>query len=241
MLNKKFHRPAFATSNPDLEVVRTDDHSNTLRCRKKHVTWHSESGALSESEVVFIRNSQIQDRMTRRAKTQILEIGFGTGLNFFLAASMAFRNCAKLDYFAIEPDRLEQSIIDQLRYDQIPACQPAVEQFVPAVFQKRLATVETDDVTLALFDDLSELTMTPGKFDAVFHDPFAPDIAPKLWSEDVFCQLFERLIGHGRLVTYCVKSSIQKRLVKVGFQVSKTPGPVGGKREVLVAVKPLVD
>ncbi len=75
--------------------------------------------------------------------------------------------------------------------------------------------------------------------DAVYFDAFSPQTSPELWTVEVFQAMYGLLKPRGRLVTYCVKRSVQDGLRQVGFDVCKTPGPSGGKREVLVAVKPL--
>lgn len=38
-------------------------------------------------------------------------------------------------------------------------------------------------------------------------------------------------------MTYCVKGDVRRTLQKVGFEVEKIKGPIGGKREVLKARK----
>ena len=41
----------------------------------------------------------------------------------------------------------------------------------------------------------------------------------------------------GVFVTYCAKGEVRRRLQSVGFMVERLPGPPGGKREILRAVK----
>ncbi len=71
--------------------------------------------------------------------------------------------------------------------------------------------------------------------DAVYFDPFSPESNPELWSPEIFRQAFEFLKPGGQLSSYCVKSSVRRDLADCGFQIQKVPGPVGGKREVLLA------
>ena len=75
--------------------------------------------------------------------------------------------------------------------------------------------------------------------DAVYFDPFSPESNPELWSDAIFRQLFSSLADSGTLTSYCVKGSVRRALASVGFDVNKLPGPVGGKREVLLAKKPM--
>jgi len=73
--------------------------------------------------------------------------------------------------------------------------------------------------------------------DAIYFDPFSPDANPELWTPRIFQQAQNFLKPAGRLVSYCVKSSVRRELAACGFDVHKVAGPVGGKREVLQAVK----
>ena len=93
--------------------------------------------------------------------------------------------------------------------------------------------------------DIRHLTTSPAaslEIDAchaVYFDPFSPESNPELWSLAVLRQAYDLLTPAGRLTSYCVKSQVRRTLTQCGFQVAKLPGPVGGKREVLQAVKPL--
>ena len=73
--------------------------------------------------------------------------------------------------------------------------------------------------------------------DAIFFDAFSPETNPELWQSDVFRRAYDILKPGGTLTSYCVKSRVQKGLHSVGFSIEKLPGPPGGKREVLRAVK----
>lgn len=250
VVNEKRHslrpqRHNIQTEDPDLQIVVTDDGSRTLKHRRHGTTWHSESGALSESRLVFLHNSGIVDRLSDSRPVRVLEIGFGTGLNFWLTASVALNRDAQLEFVGLEPDRLPVAIVRQLEHGRLVECQPAFDLF----FDKLFAS-DDQPTTIALDQEKTRLRLEKcsataeslsglAPFDAVFHDPFDPHVAPELWQAELFKAFLEILIPGGRLVTYCVKSEIQRRLQAVGFSVRKTPGPAGGKREVLIAEKAL--
>jgi hypothetical protein len=75
----------------------------------------------------------------------------------------------------------------------------------------------------------------PGSFDAVFFDAFSPETSPELWKVEILESMFELLKEGGTLTSYCVKSHIRNLLAQVGFTVQRVPGPISGKREVLIA------
>jgi len=231
-------RPTLPTHEKDIEIVVTDDGSRTLRQVSTGVTWHSESGALAESELVFLQNSNAALRLLNGQFTQVLEIGFGTGLNFWITASVAMRHKTPLNYVSIEPHLLRKNLTEMLQHGDLEACQPGYRQFYESIFEQRFESQNMQPVSFKRFSALEQFLPTHDsdhKFDAVFHDPFSPEVIPELWSEAMFTTLRSMMAPSARLVTYCVKSSIQKNLKNAGFRVEKTRGPVGGKREVLIA------
>ncbi len=96
-------------------------------------------------------------------------------------------------------------------------------------------TVQIGDARDFRCDSPSASALAP--LDAIYFDAFSPDTSPELWTREVFEQAFGALRAGGTLTSYCVKSAVRRTLRDVGFDVRRVPGPVGGKREVLLAVK----
>lgn len=74
--------------------------------------------------------------------------------------------------------------------------------------------------------------------DAVYFDPFSPQTAPMFWRRELLIEATQVLRAGGSLTSYCVKADVRRLLSDLGLHVSKTAGPIGGKREVLIATKP---
>ena len=66
---------------------------------------------------------------------------------------------------------------------------------------------------------------SPLSFDVIYFDAFAN-------------RLYVLLNEGGILTTYCAKGVIRRMLQAAGFTVERLPGPPGGKREILRALKP---
>ncbi len=231
------------------QVIVTDDGSRTLYSELHDETFHSESGAAAEAKLVFVQNSLVLERLQQRQATRVLEIGYGTGLNFLFSAEAAIKNGADLSYTGLDSKRLEPKLLERLGYDRFLDADMAdfyrawldwqnnfpdkPEKGMAPRFEFRpglmLELIFTDATSL----EISEFE----KFHAVFLDSFSPRSSPELWTAEMFQKLLDCLLDEGRLVTYCVKSEIQRRLKRVGFDVQKTRGPKNGKREVLVAIK----
>ena len=224
-------------------VVTTDDGSRTLYSSRDCETFHSESGAVTESQHVFVMNSGVDQRLRLRQTTRVLEIGFGAGLNFFLTVDIAIKNGTKLDYVAYENHLLPPAIFEELQYDRLidsALFKKNWSDFYRGQFegQNKISYRKIENVEFCLFNEKfgSESTQKKGLFNVVYFDAFSPHTNPEMWTEGIFALCKTRLETGGCLVTYCVKSSVQKDLRNAGFQVKKTAGPSGGKREVLIAI-----
>lgn len=229
-------RPVLPTPHPDWEIVVTDDGSRTVRFKGKNTSWHSESGALAESETVFLKNSAVRDRLQQGQPTRVLEIGLGTGLNFWITASQAWIGKTPLSYVGVEPNLMSKELVELLEHGQLLSCQPGFELFFQPIYEQRSFRTAMNEVSFERIENFrSVFGNSYEPFDAIYHDPFSPEVAPELWNVELFAELRSILKPTGCLVTYCVKSSVQRALKNVGFRLKKTPGPVGGKREVLIA------
>jgi tRNA U34 5-methylaminomethyl-2-thiouridine-forming methyltransferase MnmC len=232
----------------------TDDGSRTLFDPLLGETFHSESGAAAEAKTVFVENSGLQHRLKRAVPIRVLEVGFGTGLNFLMAAEATYPSGGRLEYTGVDLRCLSPTVFQHLKFETVvsrPELVLAVQQLLerfstspsrPNGLQQDSITLDANlKLTLVIDDAVTfcgHLATQQCEFDVIFMDAFSPAATSELWSESFFETLFFLLKPGGVLTTYCVKSEIQRRLKKLGFIVKKRPGPVGGKREVLTAEKP---
>ena len=80
-------------------------------------------------------------------------------------------------------------------------------------------------------------TAAEAPYDAVYLDPFSPEVNPEPWRPAVLTALATRLAPGGALVSYSVRGSVRRALAAAGLDVRKVAGPSGGKREVLRACR----
>ena len=248
--------------------METDDGSWTLWNAMLNETYHSGCGAIAESLVVYLVNSGVAERLQQRLETTVFEVGFGTGTNFWLTAACAEICGARLLYEAVDCWLPPPAVFENLRLttavegaerrlcgsdvfagfpnaDLLNKAQTWLEAWCQWRGELEMPLVEAtwswQNVALHLsvmqLQSFARKT-AGGTLDAVYFDAFSPQSSPELWTEPVLAQLHAYLKPGGRLVTYCVKRMVQEQLANVGFQVEKLAGPPGGKREVLVAIKP---
>ncbi|MEM8586110.1 MAG: tRNA (5-methylaminomethyl-2-thiouridine)(34)-methyltransferase MnmD [Bacteroidota bacterium] len=224
-------------SSPDTIQI-TSDGSQTVRSGRFDIQYHSIHGAVTESEHVFI-NAGLHARLERghSASIHIVEMGFGTGLNAYLALrEAAARTDIKFSYSVVEKYPLDKALISQLEYAAILG--------LPRVDFQQLH--ESDwDAEYQLSDNFTLhkvlgdwLEVAPGlpKADVIFYDAFAPNAQPELWSEESMQSCADLLQPGGCWVSYCAKGSVKRALKAAGLQVEAIPGPPR-KREMTRAWK----
>jgi len=215
----------------------TADGSHTLFVPGLNEHYHSTNGALQESELVFIHNG-LHHIPECIKEINLLEIGFGTGLNALLTELEAKKQRRKINYVAVEPEPIDQEILEKLNYASVIGGTEAMGYF------KKLHTsgwtypefLSDYFIISKLQARLQDINLRDEQFHLVFFDAFGPGVQPELWTEEIFAQLFKCLKPDGILVTYSCKGTVKRALKSAGFTIEKLPGPAG-KREVLRAMK----
>jgi tRNA U34 5-methylaminomethyl-2-thiouridine-forming methyltransferase MnmC len=203
-----------------------------------NVMYHSIHGALQESMHVFINTGlHYIKNVFADQPLNILEVGFGTGLNALLTLRESRSFSVPLYYTSLELYPLEKEKIATLNYTELlqsPELQKYFEQLHDSEWESDIQI--TQGFTLhKIKANLLEFS-SPPKFHVIYFDAFAPTAQPELWTAEVFTRLYESLLLSGILVTYCSKSVVRRAMEAAGFKVTKPVGP-WGKREMIRAIK----
>lgn len=216
------------------KIIETADGSSTIFVEGLSENYHSNHGAKSESEKVFIEYGlDFFVKSNQISEINILEYGFGTGLNALLTWSYARDLNLKINYTTIEKYPLQvkefmafaESV--NLKDDFVKLHQGSWGEAFELDSNFNITKLQLD------FRDFKSLN---NNFHVIFFDAFAPQKQPGLWSIEVFKEAYKSLLYNGILTTYTVMGEVKRNLKKVGFAIEKLPGPVG-KREVLRAIK----
>lgn len=224
----------------DNEIVITADGSHTLRSHRFGVPYHSIHGAVQESRHVFIA-AGLEDRLDNGlTEINILETGFGTGLNALLVWEAArLHPGVQLNYLGLERYPVAGELVNALNYPAQTGCSETDfrrlhelawgEQHLPgANFSFRKQEIDFAEALAGL--------PASDRADVLFFDAFAPASQPELWEQPLLTLCYEALRPGGVLVTYCAKGQFKRDLRSVGFTVEPLPGPPG-KREMTRARK----
>lgn len=215
-------------------IITTGDGSKTIQIEDWDEQYHSKHGAIQETYHVFIEQGL---RLFTNTKINILEIGFGTGLNALITFLESEKLYLKINYTGVEAYPVAAEEVDQLNYiSQLEAegYQKYFDEIHASPWEKEVQIAKTFQLLKQNkdFRSINDINL----FNLIYFDAFGARVQPELWTEEVFLKMYEALQTKGVLVTYSAKGSVRRALQAVGFTVERLPGPPG-KREMLRAIK----
>jgi len=217
--------------------VTTADGSKTIYNPQVGENYHSRNGALQESEHVFL-NAGLRYFLAGGdlASVSILEVGFGTGLNFLLSADWCTAKEVDLDYVGIEAYPLDENMISQTGYDAYVS-PPLWEAFTKQYTASLAATIDLNSNIKLHTAPLPLMEFKSARqFDVIYFDAFASANQPEMWNEEAIAHTISFLKPGGVFVTYAITGNLKRLLKALGCKIEKVPG-AAGKREMLRATK----
>ena len=217
------------------ELKLTEDGSYSLYVPEIDECYHSSHGAIQESRHIFIEAGLKQ---CLKDEICILEVGFGTGLNAFLALVEAERSGKEIRYITLEKYPVEAEKAMLLNYPEL------IDSEKQTVFNALHASDWNKPVEIMPYFTIQKIEsdftqyVHSLQYDVVFFDAFSPDKQPEMWSEEQFEKLYKSCNFGAVLTTYCAKGVVRRAMQKAGFKVERLPGPPG-KREILRASQTL--
>jgi len=216
------------------KIIKTDDGSHTIYLKDIDETYHSNNGAINESLYVFIKNGLSQIKKTN---INILEIGFGTGLNAFLSILYAINNNLTITYTTIEKYPIDISIIEKLNYPKLLNSDKNLFFNLHNSIWNKTVVINKNFKLLKIFNDLENYVYNPDfKIDIVYFDAFSPKTQEKLWTIDIFEKIYKIMDKNAVFCTYSSAGIVKRNLRSVGFKVKRLQGPKG-KFHILNAFK----
>lgn len=225
-----------------IECAALDWRDGTPVSRRFGDVYFSRDGAVAETGHVFIDGNRLRLRLALgdfRTFT-IGETGFGTGLNFLVAAKT---------FLALAPDDAMLHFVSTEKFPLMPAdlerahaCWPELTTLAgelraampPAVtgFHHRLLYSGRVRLTLLLGDATALLPRLDARVDAWFLDGFAPAKNGDLWQDGLFAEIGRLSAPGATFATFTAAGDVRRGLAAVGFEVEKTAG-FGSKRDML--------
>ncbi len=220
------------------EIITTADGSKTIHLVEWNEHYHSIHGAIQEANHVFIKHGLLffKESFPETKPINILEIGFGTGLNAFITLLEAKKLNLEIDYIGVEAFPISSEELETMNYSE------QLEVDGTDAFKKLHQVTWEEKHQITPYFQLTKQKKTffdiedRGQFDLIYFDAFGARVQPELWTETIFQKMYDALKTNGMLVTYSAKGSVRRAMLATGFQVEKLPGPPG-KREMLRAIK----
>jgi tRNA U34 5-methylaminomethyl-2-thiouridine-forming methyltransferase MnmC len=217
------------------QLLITRDGSVTIYDPARDVTYRSRHGALTESMHVFINAGFLYAMQQHGNNLNILEAGFGTGLNALLTLMHARKSNCIVRYTGIDLHPLPEELIQQTALHLNNEDQTELYKEIHLVFPEGEADISNEFRLIRTRADIATYRKD-NTYHLIYYDPFAPSAQPELWIENVFHNMYDSLVPGGIMVTYCSKTIVRKAMEAAGFHVEKLQGP-HGKREIVRAVK----
>ena len=213
----------------DLKLIISKDGSHTIYRKDIDETYHSRHGAVQEALHVFISKGLKEIEKSKRP-INILEVGFGTGLNALLTC---VNSTSEVNYIGLEANPLSIKVLDSLNY-----AATVIEDNSQEVFKNiHNSPWETLSSITSLFS-IKKVETTIQNFeitqpiDLVYYDAFGPNSQAEMWDISIFEKIYKAMRPQGVFVTYCAKGQVRRDLKSVGFVMERLEGPPG-KREML--------
>ncbi len=224
------------------QLVVTADGSHSLRFPAVGEGYHSVHGAMSEAVHVYIVPC-FMPQAKANPSVEVLEVGFGTGLNAFLTLCRSVAMGVPVGYTTVEAFPLAENVWSRLNYPEIykKLYGNDLGLDLEALFHS-LHTAEwgreveiTQGFRITKIRGMVQEVALPAKtFHCVYYDAFAPQYQPELWSAELFARIAAAMRQGALLTTYCCKGDVKRALKANGLEINKLPG-FANKREMLKA------
>ncbi len=224
------------------KIHETKDGSSTLYSEQFNQFYHNPNGAASESKYVFYEIPGVLPFIQEANALTIVEVGFGTGLNFLLLLDYLkkLKTNIPVTFYSIEAFPVDEETA--MNFDFTAHFQhPELNKVLPEIFSQltrgfnHFKPLPEVDAELSLFiGTFDKFNPTNLQADFIFHDPFSPEVNEELWTADTFTRLASFSKSSTVLTTYCAASKARAAMAVAGWKVARAPGALG-KREMTIA------
>lgn len=218
--------------------------------------YFSRHGGLAETNHVFLDANHLQQRwlaldaLENPGVFTIVELGFGTGLNFLSCWRLWQQTACKrlrLHFISCEKHPVAQQALTRAlqQWPELSKYADALLQHYPdhspgchrLLFTPAVTGPQAPVLDLYYGDALQMLrqqAIPQTKVDAWFLDGFSPAVNPELWSEPLLQTIASLCKPGSTLSSYSVTGRVVRALKSLGFNVEKRKG-FGPKRQMLFA------
>lgn len=229
-----------------IEAVELKWHDNVPFSKQHEDYYFSLKNGLEETRDVYLTQNQLPQRWLKQESDvenkpfTIVEMGFGTGLNF-LTVWQAWQRSSEpkrpLNFISIEkyPFTKEDLIRSLANWPELKSLsQELINQYPYLVKGSHLLSFNLGKVKLQIiFGDLnSDLETHSFIADCWFLDEFSPRKNPSMWPEALFKLMASRSHSQTTLSSFSTAGVVRIGLAETGFEIQKNKG-FAGKRDMI--------
>ena len=161
------------------ELIITKDGSHSLFVPDLNETYHSVHGSISEAIHVFINNGLLSHP---KKNINILEIGFGTGLNTLLTLENIKNR--KVHYTSLDPYPISSEIYNKLNFHSlINSDSDNFLELHTSDWEEEVFISE--NFTLYKTQKKIQNFISKKKFDVIYFDAFSPEKQTEMWTTEM--------------------------------------------------------
>ncbi len=207
------------------------DDTGQLKTAKFQDIFFSRNG-IEEARHVFMAGNHLPENYKKGF--HIGELGFGTGLNLFVALKLwrEWNSNEVLRFTSFEIDPLPGRVMAKA-LDEFNSIRGILREFLPQ-WEKRETNIKIPNLAFELIvGDVRETILTFNqKVDCWFLDGFSPKTNPEMWERNLFNHLAARTKPGGTLSSFSSAAMVRENLREAGFEITRTPG-FGNKKHMI--------
>jgi tRNA U34 5-methylaminomethyl-2-thiouridine-forming methyltransferase MnmC len=202
-----------------IQPLLTADGSFTLLMTDLNETYHSRHGAVSSARNIYVDEGIAFLKKRMAGPINVLEVGFGTGLNALLTYEFANKHLCHVNYVALEINPLSYTVVKALNFSQFIGHPDVLSRMhdIPVNYSAEIGDYFILEKRML---DVREFTCDE-KFDLIYFDVFSPHIHPELYKCEVLNKIGSWLNQNGILITPSSQSLVKMAFQDAGYQVDE--------------------
>jgi tRNA U34 5-methylaminomethyl-2-thiouridine-forming methyltransferase MnmC len=232
------------------KLVKTSDGSLTLEHHEHGETYHSDLGARTEAEELYLKRSGILTNFAKGTPVRVLDVGLGLGYNALttIAAWMTDPTAGDLFILSLEInfDLIKLLATSKAEWQQdwpmnwLQICS-TIESSADGQWSAKIKHPESGSEMnwLIIGGDALNLNWTKipqgCAFNFIWQDAFSPKTCPQLWKTEWFAALHAAAAADCIMMTYSVARMVRDQMNQAGWKVERIAGS-GKKKHWLRAI-----
>jgi tRNA U34 5-methylaminomethyl-2-thiouridine-forming methyltransferase MnmC len=211
--------------SPDWSPQPTEDGSFTLFSSEFGELFHSREGAKSEAFQKYVHATDLIEK-AQQPQIKLLDICYGLGYNTAAAIETLWQlnPTCHIQLYGLEIDATVPIVATAPTHLQLWT--PPIQAILTALAHHHYYQDPQITAHLLIGDarqTLLSLQQKSFQADAIFFDPFSPQVCPQLWTVEFFHLTASCLAPTGKIATYSRAAAVRTALITAGLTIGNIP------------------